>query len=167
MIQHLRELVHRGVPQRDTQLLEDAIHRVLGLLANEIDDRGVSVELRLASDLPSVQADRILIEQVLLNLLDNACDAVADNPTGERRVSIVTRRQADPVLLEVTDNGGGLSDPQRVFDPFYSTKPGGLGMGMAIVRSIVSSHRGQVSAESATGQGTRVQVSLPRDRGTS
>ncbi|MBK1616954.1 hypothetical protein CKO42_00520 [Lamprobacter modestohalophilus] len=167
VIQHLRALVHRGVPQRETLLLEDAIHRVLGLLANEIDDRGVSLALRLASDLPSVQADRILIEQVLLNLLDNACDAVADNPTGERRVSIVTRRQADRVLLEVTDNGGGLSDPQRVFDPFYSTKPGGLGMGMAIVRSIVSSHRGQVSLESATGQGTSVQVSLPRDGGTS
>ncbi|KAA6185371.1 PAS domain S-box protein [Thiohalocapsa marina] len=166
VIRHLRELVHRGVPRRETLLLDDAIHRVLRLLTNEFDDRGVSVALGLAPDLPGVQADRVLIEQVLLNLLDNACDALADNPTGERRVSIATRTQADRVLLEVTDNGGGLSDPERVFDPFYSTKPGGLGMGMAIVRSIVSGHGGCVSAESAPGQGTTVQVSLPRDGGT-
>jgi signal transduction histidine kinase len=64
-------------------------------------------------------------------------------------------------MLEITDNGPGLSDPQRAFDPFYSTKPGGLGMGLAIVRSIVSSHRGRVWAESAPGHGTTLHVRLP------
>jgi len=167
VIRHVRALLDRGEPQREELLLDDAIQRVLSLVANEIDDRGMTVDLSLASDLPSVQADRILIEQVLLNLLDNACEAVAGNPPGKRRVLIITGVQADGVLFEVTDNGRGLSDSERIFEPFYSTKPGGLGMGLAIVRSIVRSHGGRVWAESAPGDGTTVYVSLPRDGGAS
>jgi C4-dicarboxylate-specific signal transduction histidine kinase len=162
VIRHLRSLLDRGEPQREDLLLDDAIHRVLRLLGSEIDDQGVTVDLSLASDLPSVQADRILIEQVLVNLLNNACEAVADNPTGERRVSVVTRAHVDKVLIDVTDNGCGLSDPEGIFDPFYSTKPGGLGMGLAIVRSIVKSHGGRVWAELAPARGTTIHVFLPR-----
>ncbi len=103
----------------------------------------------------------MLIQQVLLNLLDNACNAVADKPAGERQVSLVTRMQGDMVLLEVTDNGSGLADLDRVFEPFYSTKPDGLGMGLPIVRSIVNSHGGRVSIESTPGRGTTIRVSLP------
>jgi PAS domain S-box-containing protein len=163
VIRHLRALADRGEPQREALLLDEVIHRVLGLLASEIDERGMRVELDLAPDLPAVQADPVLIEQVLLNLLDNACTAVVAKPTDERRLSIGTRAEGDGVLLEITDNGPGLSNPQRAFDPFYSTKPGGLGMGLAIVRSIVSSHRGQVWAESTPGHGTTVHVRLPRN----
>jgi PAS domain S-box-containing protein len=162
VIRHLRSLLARGEPQREDLLLDDAIHRVLRLLGSEIDDQGVTVDLSLASDLPSVQADRILIEQVLVNLLNNACEAVADNPTGERRVSVVTRAHVDKVLIDVTDNGCGVSDPEGIFDPFYSTKPGGLGMGLAIVRSIVKSHGGRVWAESAPARGTTIHLFLPR-----
>jgi PAS domain S-box-containing protein len=163
VIRHVRALLRRGEPQREELLLDDAIHRVLRLLGNEIDDQGVTVDLGLASDLPSLQVDRILIEQVLLNLLSNACDAVAGNPLGERRVSIATRAHRDTVLVEVTDNGCGLSDPEHIFEAFYSTKPGGLGMGLAIVRSIVNSHGGRVWAESAPAGGTTVHLSLPTD----
>jgi two-component system, LuxR family, sensor kinase FixL len=161
VIRHLRALADRGEPERERVLLDDLIHRVLGLLASEIDERGMRVELDLAPGLPAAHADPVLIEQVLLNLLDNACTAVAFQPTEERRLSIVTRAEGDEVSLEITDNGPGLSDPQRAFDPFYSTKPGGLGMGLAIVRSIVSSHRGRVWAESVPGHGTTVHVRLP------
>jgi PAS domain S-box-containing protein len=163
VIRHVRALLGRGEPQREELALDDAIHRVLHLLGNEIDDQGVTVDLRLATDLPSVQADRILIEQVLLNLINNACDAIADNPPGERRVSVVTRAHADRVLVEVTDNGCGFSDPEAIFDAFYTTKPGGLGMGLAIVSSIVNSHGGRVWAESVPVRGTTFHVSLPRD----
>ena len=164
VIRHLRALLARGEPQRQDLLLNGAIHRVLHLLGNELDDRGVTVDLSLASDLPPVQADRVLIEQVLLNLLNNACDALADNPSGERRISVVTRAHADRVLLDVTDNGSGLPDPGRIFEAFYSTKPRGLGMGLAIVRSIVNSHGGRVWAESAPDRGATVHLSLPMDR---
>jgi len=162
VIRHLRALLDRGEPHREELLLDDAIHRVLRLLGNEIDDQEVTVELSLATDLPSVQADRILIEQVLLNLLNNACDAVTGNPPGERRVSVVTRAHADGILFEVMDNGCGTPDPERIFEAFYSTKTEGLGMGLAIVRSIVNSHGGRVRAESAPASGTTVCVSLPK-----
>jgi len=125
------------------------------------------VDLNLAPDLPPVQADRVLMDQVLLNLLDNACTVLVDNPPGERRLSIVTRARGDEVLLEITENGPGVSDPERVFDPFYSTKPGGLGIGLSIVRSIVRSHRGRVWMESAPGHGATVHVSLPVNGGAS
>ena len=163
VIQHLRGLLDRGEPQREALSLDDAIDGVLNLLGNEIEDQGVAVDLHLVPDLPLVQADRILIEQVLLNLLRNACEAVADNPPGERLVSIVTRASKEEVLAEITDKGCGLSEPERIFEPFYSTKPRGLGMGLVIVRSVVEGHGGRVWAESTPAGGATVYVSLPRD----
>jgi C4-dicarboxylate-specific signal transduction histidine kinase len=163
VIRKLRSLLERGEPDREDLLLNDAIHRVIQLLGNEIDDQCVTLDLRLAADLPSVQADRILIEQALLNLLNNAFAALADNPQTERRVSIATSAQADGVLVEVTDNGCGVPDPERIFETFYSTTPGGLGMGLTIVRSIVNSHGGRVWAESAAGGGASLHLYLPRD----
>jgi PAS domain S-box-containing protein len=163
VIRKLRSLLERGEPDREDVRLNDAIHRVIQLLGNEIDDQCVTLDLRLAADLPSVQADRILIEQALLNLLNNAFAALADNPQPERRVSIATSAQADGVLVEVTDNGCGVPDPERIFETFYSTTPGGLGMGLTIVRSIVNSHGGRVWAESAAGGGASLHLYLPRD----
>ncbi len=163
VIRHLRSLLERGEPHREDLLLHDAIRRVLHLLAHEIDDQGVTVDLSLASSLVAVGADCILIEQVLLNLLNNACAAVADNPPGERQVLIVTREYEDRVLVEVTDNGCGVPDPERIFDAFYSTTRGGLGMGLAIARSIVNSHGGRVWAESTPLGGATVRFYLPRD----
>jgi C4-dicarboxylate-specific signal transduction histidine kinase len=161
VIRHLRGLLERGEPHRRDLSIDDAIHRVVHILGNELDDQGVTLDLSLGPDLASVRADRILIEQVLLNLLNNACEAVADNPPGERRVSVVTRAHADGVLVEVTDTGPGLTDPERIFEAFYTTKPRGLGMGLAIVRSIVESHGGRVWAESAPDRGARFLLSLP------
>ena len=161
VIRHLRSLLERGEPDREDLLLDDAIHRVIELLGNEIDDQCVTLDLSLAGGLPSVQADRVLIEQVLLNLLNNACAAVAGNPASDRRVSIATRAQADGVLVEVTDNGCGVPDPERIFETFYSTTPGGLGMGLAIVRSIVNSHGGRVWAESPASGGATLHLYLP------
>ena len=161
VIRHLRSLAERGEPRREALSIHDTIHQVLRLLASEIDGRGITVDLDLAPGLPSVQADAVLVQQVLLNLLDNACNAVVDKPAGERQLSLVTRTQGDAVLLEVTDNGSGLADPNRAFEPFYSTRPDGLGMGLTIVRSIVNSHGGRVSIESSPGRGTTTSVSLP------
>ncbi len=166
VIRHMRALLDRGEPERGALLLDEAIHRVIHLLGHEIEEQGVTVRLSLASDLPPVEADHILIEQVLVNLLSNACEAVAGNPAGERRVSIATRANADRVLVEVTDNGCGLSDPDCIFDAFYSTKAEGLGMGLAIVRSIVNSHGGRVWAQAVPAGGTAFHVSLPIDGGS-
>lgn len=161
VIRHLRGLVERGEIQRATFSLHDTIDSVLRLLAGEIEQHGMTVDLDLASDAPSIQGDRVLIEQVLINLLGNACAAVGDKPAGERHLSIVTRSRGDNVRIEISDNGAGLPDPKRVFSPFYSTKPGGLGMGLTIARSIINHHRGHIEIESTPGQGTTVCVSLP------
>lgn len=162
VIRRLRALLQRGEPHREDLVLNDAISEVLEVLRSELEDQGVTVDLIADPDLPAVPADRILIEQVLLNLLTNACEAVAANTPGERRVALVIRADADAVLAEMTDNGCGVPDRERIFEAFYTTKPGGLGMGLAIVRSIVSSHGGRVWAESASGRGTTFCFSLPR-----
>jgi two-component system sensor kinase FixL len=162
VIRRLRALIQRGEPQREHLLLNDAIHEVLGLLRNDLDDQSVTIDLDLVPNLPAVRADRILIEQALLNLITNACEAVTDNPPGERRVTLVTRADADVVLAKVTDNGQGVADPKRLFDTFYTTKATGLGMGLAIVRSIASSHGGRVWAKSAPVHGATFYLSLPR-----
>ncbi|NMQ18083.1 PAS domain S-box protein [Candidatus Competibacter phosphatis] len=161
VIRHLRALVDRGEPQREPLRLDDAIVRVLELLGNEIDDLGVRVDLSLSPGLPPVQADRILIEQVLVNLVDNACAAVAENPAGQRRISVTARADAQGITVAIADNGCGLPDPQRIFDALYTTKPGGLGLGLAIVRSILSSHGGRVWAEPTPPRGATIAFSLP------
>ena len=86
---------------------------------------------------------------------------MAGNPAGDRRVSIATSAHTDGVLVEVTDNGCGVPDPERIFETFYSTTPGGLGMGLAIVRSIVNSHGGRVWAESPASGGATLHLYLP------
>lgn len=163
VIRRLRALLDRGEPERETLSINDAITRVLGLIGSELEDQGVSISLNLAASRPSVQADGILIDQVLLNLLTNAAEAVADNRPHDRRLSVTTFSHSNGVSIEIADNGCGAADPRRIFNAFYSTKPGRLGMGLAIVRSVVKSHGGRVWAESATGRGTTIYLSLPRD----
>jgi C4-dicarboxylate-specific signal transduction histidine kinase len=163
VIRRLRSLVERGEPEREDMRLNDAIKRVLRLVGSDIEDQGVTLDLTLAANLPIVRADSILTEQALLNLINNACDAVAANRPHERRVSIVTLALGDKVLVEIADNGCGAPDPNRIFEAFYSTKPKGLGIGLTIVRSIVKSHGGRVWAESAPGRGTTVYMSLPTE----
>lgn len=163
VIRRIRALLERGEPERETLSVNDAIKRVIGLIGSELDDQGVSLCLSLAAGLPTVQADGILIDQVLLNLLSNACEAVANNRPHERRISVTTFAHSDSVSLEIADNGCGAPDPKRIFNAFCSTKPGRLGMGLAIVRSVVKSHGGRVWAESASGRGMTIYLSLPRD----
>lgn len=163
LIRRIRALHDRGEPEREPLSVNDAIKRVLGLIGSELDEQGVTISLSLAADLPSVQADGILIDQVLLNLLTNAAEAVADNSPHDRRLSVTTFSHSNGVSIEIADNGCGAADPRRIFNAFHSTKPGRLGMGLAIVRSVVKSHGGRVWAESATGRGTTIYLSLPRD----
>ncbi|MBK1716956.1 ATP-binding protein [Thiocystis violacea] len=171
VIRHARSILERGEPEPEPEpehlSVNDEIKRVLTLIGSELDDQGVNLSLSLASSLPSVQANGLMIEQVVVNLLNNACEAVAGNRPHERRISVVTLAHADKILVEVADNGCGAPDPKRIFDAFYTTKPKGLGMGLAIVRSIVRGHGGRIWAESAPGRGTTIYLSLPRDGPTS
>jgi PAS domain S-box-containing protein len=122
------------------------------------------LETSLDPNLPAIDADPVQLQQVLLNLAINAFDAMRDTPASKRKVLIATQSNGDgTVRTSVRDYGVGISDEvqDRLFDPFFSTKTEGLGMGLAIVRSIVESHGGTITAENADGGGTRFEFVLP------
>jgi two-component system sensor kinase FixL len=130
--------------------LNEIIREVLRLLHSDLLGRGTAVETRLGPSLPSVDADPVQLQQVLLNLLMNSLEAMQSTPAAKRRILISTRCEADSsVVTSVRDYGDGLpeEDMDKVFTHFYSTKPNGMGMGLTIVRSIVEAHGGKLWAE--------------------
>ena len=163
VITRLRSLLERGDPNLQDLAINDAVIEALGHLRSGLGTHGVDVVLDLDNTLPVVSADRILIVQLVLNLLNNACDAVAGTTRGRRRVNIGSTSDKQTVTMTVSDNGHGLPDnKEEIFDPFVTTKASGLGMGLAIARSIVEAHEGRIWAESENGSGTSFHVSLPR-----
>jgi signal transduction histidine kinase len=118
----------------------------------------------LEPNLPAVQADPIQLQQVLLNLVINAIDAMHDTPAAHRKIVIATERKGDGTIrTSVRDYGVGISEEarERVFEHFFTTKAKGLGLGLAIVRSIIKSHGGTIVAENADGGGARFYFTLP------
>ena len=162
MISRLRGLVRKGESRRETFDLGPVIEETLLLVDHERRRRGVRVAVYCEPELPPVRADRVQIEQILLNLMRNAFDAVEDVEL--RQVWMRTRRAgADRVRLVVEDSGRGLAPEmcERVFETFYSTKPNGLGVGLAISRSLAESHGGRLWAESVDDGGARFALDLP------
>ena len=124
--------------------------------------RDVSVETDLERDLPPVWGDRVQLQQLVLNLLQNGLEAMESVLDRPRRLTIHSTRQTDGVArIEIRDCGVGLKDPAKVFEPFFTTKVSGLGMGLAICRSIVEAHGGQLWAVSDGADGTTFCVTLP------
>lgn len=162
VISRMRALLRREKPKLQETSLNDSINDALSLLNGEFLIHNVSMDVILKSDLPSVQADNILLVQVILNLITNACDAVADNPPGQRVVRISTEANGEEVQAKISDNGSGLpQNPAQVFDPFFTTKASGLGMGLAICRSIIDAHNGRIWADSDEAGETTFHLSLP------
>jgi len=162
VIKRLRAILKRGEPKRSPLRLNEAIEDVLQLSRSDLLGRGINLTRELPPHLPSVLADRIPIEQVILNLIVNACDAVTSNVPRDRRLSVSSSADATAVYFSVRDNGCGLpSDPNAVFKPFYTTKPNGLGMGLSICRTIIASHGGRLWAERNPERGATFLFSLP------
>ena len=138
---------------------------MLPLLRRELEDNHVEVDLALAEGLPPVEGFRVQLGQVVMNLVMNACEALADID-GDRRIAISTVERDGRVELVVRDCGPGLavSVAARVFEPFVTTKPEGLGMGLAICRSIAETHGGHLSADTPPDGGLRMTLSLPATR---
>jgi signal transduction histidine kinase len=163
VISRLRALLRHGDPSREDLILNKVIRETLDLLHNEIVDQGVITELDLDQNLPSVQADRILITQVFLNLFTNAFDAMMEKPQGQGRLAIASGTDGETVWAAVRDNGCGLAeDPERVFEAFFTSKPSGLGVGLGIARSIIEAHGGRIWVEPGPGEGATFRLSLPR-----
>jgi len=144
--------------------INEAILEVLALTRGEVVKNGVSVQTQLAEGLPLIQGDRVQLQQVILNVIINAVEAMSGVSEGSRELLIGTGQDASGgVLVTVQDSGPGLNleSVDRLFDAFYTTKPGGMGMGLSICRSIVEAHGGRIWASITAGPGAIVQFTLP------
>jgi len=164
LIKRLRALTKRGPGKTVWLDVNQIIADTLTLVRSEVARNHVSLAIDLADELPPVQVDPVQIQQVILNLVVNAIEAVSAQPAPSRAVEISTSVvPAGQVIVTVSDSGGGLggAEQDRLFDAFYTTKPDGMGMGLAISRSIVESHGGRIWAGAAGGRGAAFSFSLP------
>jgi C4-dicarboxylate-specific signal transduction histidine kinase len=141
--------------------LNEVVGEALAFIAHDAQARGVRIETQLCDDGCVVSGDRILLQQVVVNLAVNAMDAMAQTPVSERGVLIRTQATAGGVEVSVQDRGDGISPEvaARLFEPFVTTKPNGMGIGLAVVRGIVEAHGGSIHASNgATGGATFLMV---------
>ena len=162
VIRRLRGMLKRGAPQRQPLSLNAIVQDVLQFVRADLVRRGVTLDLQLDLGLKNVFVDRVPIEQVLINVINNACDAMARNAAGDRALKIATYADAQTACVRVEDVGSGLpANAEQVFDAFYTTKPEGLGMGLAISRSIITSHGGRLAAAPSRPRGAVFTICLP------
>jgi PAS domain S-box-containing protein len=148
VVGRVRALIKKAPARKDAVEINDAILEVIALTRTEAANHSVSVRTQLAEGLPRVQGDRVQLQQVLLNLIINAIEAMREVGEEERELLIGTRNEPDGVSVEVRDSGPGFASTalERVFDAFHTTKPGGLGLGLSICRSIIEAHNGRLWA---------------------
>ena len=165
VIQRIRALFRRASLEKTALDVNDIISEVIRLTSSEVLRRGVAVDAELEAGLPRIEGDRVQLQQLLLNLLVNgmeAMDAVADRP---KRLCIRSTHQAgEGVLVEVRDCGPGLAEPDKIFEAFFTTKENGLGMGLAICRSIVEAHQRPAVGRVTNGAGATFSFTLPSRR---
>ncbi|MHC5022007.1 MAG: sensor histidine kinase, partial [Planctomycetota bacterium] len=144
----------------------DLLQRCRELLSAEFERRGTQIQVEDLSEGGSVLVDSEQLTQLLMNLAQNALAATEESGRPPR-IALRARADGDSILLEVEDNGVGIprESTAQIFDLFYSTRKGGTGLGLAVVKRIATDHGGQVEVESTPGKGTRVRVSLPRVEG--
>ncbi len=166
IIHGIHHFVRKSEGVRCAVNLNEIIREVLRLLHSDLLGRGTAIETQLAPSLPSVDANAVQLQQVLLNLLMNSLEAMQATPAAKRRVVISTTCEANSsVTVGVRDYGSGLpkEDLDKVFTHFYSTKPNGMGMGLTVVRSIIEAHGGKLRAENVD-VGARFFFTLPVTR---
>jgi signal transduction histidine kinase len=164
VVGRIRALMQKEPTRRDSVNVNEAVCEVMELTYGEALKNGVSVRTQLADGLPLIQGDRVQLQQVILNLILNAVQALGA-VTNDTREVLITTSQTDPneVCLGVQDTGPGLSTETlpRLFEPFYTTKPGGMGMGLAICRSIIEAHGGRLWATRCEPRGALFQFTIP------
>jgi PAS domain S-box-containing protein len=161
---NVRSAIKKGSAIRGPINLNDVVKAVTHMVQSDAAAQFCRVEMSLAQDLPNIEGDPTQIQQALINLVRNAFDAMRDATPSRRTVEIATSCNGDgTILVAVRDYGPGISEPtrERLFEQFFTTKKDGLGMGLAIVRSIVDAHGGTVAAENAEGGGARFHFRLP------
>jgi signal transduction histidine kinase len=164
VIGRVRSLAKKAPPEKEWLNINDAVIETLSLTRTEAAQHGASLRSQLSDDIPPVWADRIEVQQVILNLIINGIEAVSAVGNGQRDVLVTTAKdKSDDVLLTVCDTGAGL-DPakhEHIFDAFYTTKREGMGMGLAVSRSIIEAHGGRLWASQNEPRGAIFQFTLP------
>jgi PAS domain S-box-containing protein len=162
VIHRIRALFKQALPNKAVLDMNDVIAEVIRLASNEIQRKKIKIETDLAIDLPLTSADRVQMQQLMINLVQNAIEAmetVVDHP---KLLTLRSRRSdAETILIEVCDHGSGLENADRVFEPFLTTKEKGMGMGLSISRSIVDAHEGSLWATQNKDQGTTFSFTIP------
>ncbi len=165
IIRRVHEFVRKSEPTRSAVRINAAVEEAVGFAEVQAHERRVKIRSRLSREDPELHADPLLLQQVLLNLLRNGMDAMADTPPERRELFVTTERAGAIVTVGVVDRGCGLSPEvqEQLFEPFFSTKAEGMGMGLNICRSIMELHRGRVWAEPNADGGTAFFFSLPAE----
>jgi C4-dicarboxylate-specific signal transduction histidine kinase len=164
IIARIRSLLRKSDFQVREMDLNEAIEQIVKLLGGEASARGVLIQAELAPGLPKVSADNVQLQQVILNLALNGMEAMHDLPADRRLLTIRSRRANDrEAEISVADSGAGIAEEsiRSIFEPFVTTKPGGMGMGLAISRTIIEAHRGGIRAENSPEGGAVFHFTLP------
>ncbi|MFD1557332.1 ATP-binding protein [Paraburkholderia silviterrae] len=167
IVQRVRDMTSRTTAQRELLNLDDVVDEMAPLLSWEISRHGIELQFKLAQNLPPILANRIQLQQVLMNLLVNAMQAMSGSAGGQRGILVESRLdESGHVTVAVRDSGPGIreEDAQRLFEAFYTTKSTGMGMGLSICRSIVVSHCGRIWAANNADCGATFSFSLPPAR---
>lgn len=161
VIRRIREFVKRREPEHRDCIINNVVADAVGLAEIESVRQGVKLTVEVASGLPVVQADPVLIEQVLLNLLKNAADAVRES--SQRELSLRVRQRGDQIEFAISDTGPGIASDihAKLFEPFFTTKPEGMGMGLNICRSIIEAHKGRLWVENNPAGGCSFKFMIP------
>jgi len=164
VIDKIRDLLKGSPPPLKALDVNEVIREVLALVANDLVQGSVVARTELASDLPPVLGDRVLLQQVLLNLTVNAIDAMRLVTSRPRELTIRSSRDAENVLIQIQDSGKGIDSEKmpHIFEPFFTTKAEGIGLGLSISRSIIETLGGRLWAVSASPHGSVFQFSLPK-----
>jgi C4-dicarboxylate-specific signal transduction histidine kinase len=168
VITRIRSLINKTAPERAQVQLNGVVEETIALIERQASRNSISVVTELSPDLPIVLGDRIQLQQVILNLMLNGIESMSGITSRNRRLLIRSRVQEDDqVCISVEDSGIGVSaeNMPRLFEPFFTTRSQGIGMGLAISRSIIEGHGGRLWAESVVDQGSVFQFTLPRGDG--
>jgi two-component system, LuxR family, sensor kinase FixL len=162
VIRSLRSLLKKGTGERSSLMLNSLVKDVLSIAKNDGLARKISINFDSGSPLPPVNGDRVQLQQVILNLVMNAFEAM-DSSVGSREVKLRTRRDGKEIILDVMDSGFGIPPVmlKAIFEPFFTTKRSGLGMGLALSRTIVAAHNGRLWAENNPDTGATFHLALP------
>jgi signal transduction histidine kinase len=171
VIRRLRSMLKKTPFEMICIDLNETVRQVIGFVAAVAQGRNIALRCVTTSVDLNVKGDAVQLQQVVLNLIINAMEAISEAGANEREVNITTNLSGAIAEIRISDTGPGIAagDLKSVFDPFFTTKPQGMGMGLAIVRTIVEAHHGQISAENLSSGGALFTIRIPiaRDRSTS